>query len=189
MNILHVPIQLATGQHSVTNTARDLLRLLPRVSPHVFLQLRAGDGAEPALLTNVRTLAAMNSQVNVQVAHVGEHRPTLLAQVGLHTRVGPHVAAESTGLHEGQVTVLTLVGSFPRMEADVGAKRTQLVERPPTLVADVGPPVVVEVQHVLLQAVVAGEGCRADFTRERSLARVLVSVQLKQPAFEESVSA
>ena len=64
VDVLHVPTQLARGgQSSVAHATRHRVRLLAGVLQHVPLQLRARDGAEPALLAKVRPLAAVDPQV------------------------------------------------------------------------------------------------------------------------------
>ena len=71
----------------------------------------------------------------------------------------------------------------------MGSEGAQLVEGPAALVADVGPGVAVDVQLVLLQAVVAGEGGGAGVALEGPLPGVLVAMQREAPSLGERLAA
>ena len=90
-------------------------RTLPRVRPHVVVQVALSDEARIALVALVRFVARVNAHVCLKVASLGKALPASLAEVGLVTCVRSHVNFESTRSRVGLFTVRALVRQFSRV--------------------------------------------------------------------------
>jgi hypothetical protein len=90
-------------------------RTLPRVRPHVVVQVALSDEARIALVALVRFVARVNAHVCLKVASLGKALPASLAQVRLVTCVRSHVNFEPTRSRVGLFTVRALVRQFSRV--------------------------------------------------------------------------